>query len=108
VSTKTGRKSENIELLDSLPNSFVLHDGEYVYGEWSEDVEFLYTLSDDTSVPLATRQKCGKGTIFWVNTGDHTDKGPPTSLSNPADEFVEMVSNMVFYTQIPRSSRKSG
>lgn len=84
------RVTENIKLLDALPGEFSLPDREYITGEWSEEVEFLYFLRNSENVPLITRKKLMHGVIIWINSGDHNEKGPPPSLSKPSNHLIEI------------------
>lgn len=95
------RKTSNAALDAALPDTFALDDREVVSGDFEADVEFLYTWGNrpqtawpdyPDEVPLVTRRTRAKGAIFWVNSGDQDQSGPPLSLAQPSPQFVTLLS----------------
>lgn len=89
------RVTTNTALLNNLPDTLELDDRECVTGDWAEHVEYLYVSNDAKQIPLVTRQEIGDGVVFWVNSGDHTEEGPPPSLAKPADDLVNLLSIII-------------
>jgi hypothetical protein len=89
--------SSNLPLLDKLQNNFTLDDGEYLIGDWASGVEFIYLFEGKRNFPLVTRREVGKGLVYWINSGDHTEKGPAKSLSRPDTHLVKLVSNLISF-----------
>lgn len=94
------RTTKNTKLLDNLPESLELDDREIVVGMWGEHVEYIYVSATDPSIPLVTRQEIGNGVVFWLNSGDHTEEGPPPSLAGPADEFVVLITSLITHGKL--------
>ena len=94
-SLNTPRTSSNQSLLDHLPDSFTLADREYVVGTWREGVEFIYTHSDDKNIPLVTRRVVQEGAVFWINSGDHTEDGPPRPITKPSKDLLDLLSKII-------------
>lgn len=94
------RRTTDESLLNSLPQSMKLTDGEFLLGSWAQDVEFLYVLGGkreeeidkrQDQTPLVTRKTNGRGTAYWINSGDFGESGPPRSLSAPENGFIEIL-----------------
>lgn len=89
------RVCSDSELLDRLPASMELSDGEVVIGSWSHDVEFLYCWDGNEDRPLVTRRRVEKGLVCWVNSGDSDMAGPPRVLARPEAGFVRLMSSLI-------------
>lgn len=89
------RTTTNSTLMESLPDTLELDDRECVTGEWGSHIEYLYVSNDAKQIPLVTRQEVGNGVVFWINSGDHTENGPPPSLAKPADDLVNLLTVII-------------
>jgi len=93
------RKTSNTALLDALPESLELLDKEVVRGTPSDDVEFLYTWAnkpddvwpDEPEIPLMTRRTHVRGVVYWINSGDQDENGPPRPLSAPNPDLINIL-----------------
>ncbi len=77
--------------LPGLPTKVELSDNEVLRGDWDDSVQVLYK-SADAGDPLVTQRSYGKGRVHWVNSGDHTRRGPPPSIAGPDEGLVEIMS----------------
>lgn len=77
--------------IGELPRAFSLSDGELLRGRWAADVEAVFVSRSEPDVPLVTRREVGKGLTFWLNSGDHTETGPPRSIAQPEPIFVQLL-----------------
>ncbi len=91
------RISTNKILLKNLPDTLSLDDREYVTGDWSNTTEYIYTTNDEKKIPLVTRQELGKGVVFWINSGDHTENGPPPSIEKPSKDLIILLDRLNRY-----------
>lgn len=96
------RKTKSIDLLSNIPSKIYIDDGECVYGEWADDVEYIY-ISDNvdrmkTKYPVVTRRTAGMGVVCWLNSADHTDKGPPKPIAEPKEEFIQILVGLLLYS----------
>lgn len=99
------RITNNSELLKHLPDTLLLNDGECVTGEWRPHVEFLYLSDDPEQIPLVTRQEIGNGVVVWINSGDHTEKGPPVSIAQPEKDLILLL-NVIFCYALKSTQNK--
>jgi hypothetical protein len=96
VKVVTGdRVSTDRHLLDDLPGSLNLKDGEIITGNWAEHVEYLYILEGRPDWPLATRKTYGSGLVFWINSGDQGENGPPRSISKPSPDLLKVMAELI-------------
>lgn len=89
------RVSTDKHLLDDLPDSLNLEDGEIITGNWAEHVEFVYVLEGDANWPLVTRKTYGSGLVFWINSGDQGEDGPPRSISRPSSDLINLITELI-------------
>jgi len=89
------RVSRDTNLLKALPDEFPLSDGEVLVGNWANGVEFIYVSKEDPNIPLLTRRENGKGVVYWLNSGDSTEIGPPESISMPDDHLVKILGTLI-------------
>jgi len=93
------RITKNQKLLDELPDKLSLNDGECVTGDWADHVKFLYISDDEKQIPLVTYQEVGNGVINWINSGDHTESGPPSSIAEPAEGIIILLDRLIRYSK---------
>lgn len=89
------RMTSHTKLLDNLPSSFLFYDHEVLSGTWADDTEFLYVLEGDSKRPLVTRRTSGAGCVFWLNTGDQNEDGPPRPIAQPAPELTTLLARFI-------------
>lgn len=92
--------------LKDLPDTFEFADREYVTGEWMSDVKYLYVYNDEPDVPLVTVRTCGDGHLYWFNTGDHNEHGPPQPLSDPDPTLITLLSQSLSFQRNEKSKAK--
>jgi hypothetical protein len=89
------RVSTNRALLEQLPPAMALEDNEVVSGEWLPGVEYLYVWRAESTLPLVTRRVVGRGVVFWCNTGDRNNQGPPPAIVRSDSAFIPLLSKLI-------------
>lgn len=97
------KATQETDLIQKLPGSASISDGEYLLGTWDNSVKFIYVLEGTPDprtgepIPLLTRKTNGEGVAYWINSGDTDESGPPKSLAVPENDLIKILTTLIIH-----------
>lgn len=89
-------EQRNHKIVQNLPETFCLDDGEVCWGSWPQHATVLFESTkpydNGKTIPLLVLKSYSEGHLIWMNSGDK-DERLCESIAKPSDHFIQVIVN---------------